>query len=246
MKIMTRSAVATVDSRIRHANSRAAWPPLFLLISKSGLAALLTLIGCCLPSVCAAQDGDADVIVKAQKKAGEVLIEAQFWVPATPQETWAVLTDFEHMARFVSNLRTSKVIKKWDDRVRVSQSGKTTHGLLSFSFESVREIDMRPFETIHSRMISGTMQKAEGTTHLLARADGTAVSYHSESIPGAWVPPFVGTTFIETEIRSQFQDMRKEILRRKGIKGIKGGINLRGSAATTGIVVDQSFPEDDS
>jgi len=156
--------------------------------------------------------------VRAQKKAGEVLIEVQFWVPATPQETWAVLTDFEHMARFVSNLQSSKVIKKWDDRVRVSQSGKTTHGLFSFSFESVRDIDMRPFETIHSRMISGTMQKSEGTTHLLARDNGTAVTYHSESIPGAWVPPLVGTGFIETEIRSQFQDMRKEILRRKGMQ----------------------------
>lgn len=216
MKLMTRSAVVTVDSRSSHA--QATWPALFMFKLKAGLVALLTLIGCCLPLACGAQDGDGDVIVKAQKKAGEVLIEVQFWVPATPQETWAVLTDFEHMARFVSNLRTSKVIKKWDDRVRVSQSGKTTHGLFSFSFESVREIDMLPFETIHSRMISGTMQKSEGTTHLLARANGTAVSYHSESIPGTWVPPLVGTGFIEAEIRSQFQDMRKEILRRKGMQ----------------------------
>lgn len=216
MKLMTRSAVVTVDSRSSHA--QATWPALFMFKLKAGLVALLTLIGCCLPLAFGAQDGDGDVIVKAQKKAGEVLIEVQFWVPATPQETWAVLTDFEHMARFVSNLRTSKVIKKWDDRVRVSQSGKTTHGLFSFSFESVREIDMLPFETIHSRMISGTMQKSEGTTHLLARANGTAVSYHSESIPGTWVPPLVGTGFIEAEIRSQFQDMRKEILRRKGMQ----------------------------
>jgi uncharacterized protein YndB with AHSA1/START domain len=185
---------------------------------KFSFIALLALVVYCASAAGAAVEQGDDIVVTAKKNSGEVLVDVHFSVPATPRETWAVLTDFEHMARFVSNLRTSKVIKKWDDRVRVSQSGKTTHGLFSFSFESVREIDMLPFETIHSRMISGTMQKSEGTTHLLARANGTAVSYHSESIPGTWVPPLVGTGFIEAEIRSQFQDMRKEILRRKGMQ----------------------------
>lgn len=185
--------------------------------SRVSFVAMLALIVCCAPLAYAAEEREGDVVAKAQKKSEVVLIDVHFLVPATPQETWAVLTDFEHMAQFVSNLQSSKIVEKSGDKVQVSQKGKTTHGLFSFSFESTREIEMRPYEYIHSHMISGTMKKSEGTTKLVAEGNGTRVTYHSESISGVWVPPLVGTSFIENEIRSQFQDMRKEILRRKGM-----------------------------
>lgn len=183
--------------------------------SKARFIAMLVLIACCSPLACAAEEQDGEVVVTAQKKSGEVLIDAYFSVPATQRETWAVLTDFAHMAQFVSNLQVSEVIEKSGDRMKILQKGKTAHGLLSFSFESIREVEMRPYEYIHSHTISGTMKKSEGTTRLVAEGNDTRVTYHSESISGVWIPPLIGTTFIENEVRSQFQDMRKEILRRK-------------------------------
>jgi carbon monoxide dehydrogenase subunit G len=184
---------------------------------KFSFIALLALVVYCASAAGAAVEQGDDIVVTAKKNSGEVLVDVHFSVPATPRETWAVLTDFEHMAQFVSNLESSKVIKKFDNKVQISQSGKTSHGAFSFSFEAIREIDLWPYDTIRSHMISGTMKKSDGITRLVAEQNGTSISFHSESISGIWVPPGIGTSFIEDEVRSQFQDMRKEILRRKGI-----------------------------
>ena len=64
-------------------------------------------------------------------------------------------------------------------------------------------------------MISGNMRKMEGTTQLVDEWAQTRIIYHTDSIPGVWIPPVIGKTFIEHEIREQFQEMRNEIIRRK-------------------------------
>lgn len=156
-----------------------------------------------------------DIKVVVQTKGDELHVDAEFPVPATPQETWAVLTDFEHMAEIVSNLQVSNVLARSDDTVRVAQKGKAPYGILSFAFDTVREIRLTPYEKIRSRLISGSMKKLEGTTELIPDGNGTRVVYRSVSVPNAWIPPLIGPAFIERETREQFREMRKEILRRK-------------------------------
>jgi hypothetical protein len=65
-------------------------------------------------------------------------------------------------------------------------------------------------------MISGNMRKMDGITQLVGTADGrTRVIFHTDSIPGYWIPPIAGNAFIEHETREQFQELRDEIFRRK-------------------------------
>lgn len=163
-----------------------------------------------------AEPGPADDIkVVVQRKGEEVLVDAEFPVSATPQEAWAVMTDFGHMAEFISNLQASSVIDRSADTVRVSQKGKAAYGPMSFSFDTIREIHLTPYEKIQSRLISGSMKKLEGKTELVPDGEGIRIVYHSASIPNAWIPPVIGPAFIERETREQFREMRQEILRRK-------------------------------
>ena len=53
---------------------------------------------------------DKDIEVKVQIAGENVIVDVTLAVPATRQEVWVVLTDFEHMADFVSNLKESKVV----------------------------------------------------------------------------------------------------------------------------------------
>jgi carbon monoxide dehydrogenase subunit G len=168
-----------------------------------------------LAAVRATATGNEDIEVKVQRSAGVVIVDASFAVSASPQEVWAVLTDFEHMARFVGNLKSSSVVARTDDTVTVSQSGEASVGPIKFAFDSVRELRLIPFETIRSRLVSGNMNQFEGITRLAAEAAGTRVTYHSEAVPKAWVPPLVGPSFVEHETREQLGDLRAEIMRRK-------------------------------
>ncbi len=158
---------------------------------------------------------DERIEIKVQVTGENVIVDLSLLVPATRQQVWAVLTDFDHMASFISNLKESKVISTSADTLKVFQRGSAKYGPISFQFESTREMQLAPFDKIQSHMISGNMRKMEGTTQLVDEGAQTRIIYHTDSIPGVWIPPIVGKVFIEHEIREQFREIRNEIIKRK-------------------------------
>ena len=153
--------------------------------------------------------------VKVQVIGENVIVDLSLVVPATRQEVWAVLTDFDHMASFISNLKESRVLSTLADTTKVFQRGSAKYGPISFPFESTREMRLDPFDKIQSHMVSGNMRKMEGTTQLIDEGAQTRIIYHTDSIPGVWIPPLIGKTFIEHEVREQFREIRGEIIKRK-------------------------------
>lgn len=156
-----------------------------------------------------------DIEVEVQITGDNVTIDLSLVVPATRQQVWAVLTDFEHMPSFVSNLKESKVIGTSGSVLKIYQRGSASYSLINFPFDSTREIQLTPLDKIQSHLISGNMLKMEGTTRLVEKGGNTMIIYHADAIPGHWLPPIAGRSFIEHETRAQFIQMRDEILRRK-------------------------------
>jgi hypothetical protein len=156
-----------------------------------------------------------DIEVKVQVAGEKVIVDVILAVPATRQEVWIVLTDFENMADFVSNLKESKVVSILGDTVKIFQRGSATYGLISFPFESTREIRLIPFDKIRSHMISGNMRMMEGTTQLIDEGGQTRIIYHTDTIQEIWIPSIIVKVFIENEIREQFRELRNEIMKRK-------------------------------
>lgn len=180
-------------------------PSMFLLcIALQGLATISALA--------------ADIQVDVSLHGELVLVDARFSVAATLEEAWSVLTDFDGMAGFIANLRSSAVVARSGDTLQVEQKGRADYGPWSFSFDTLREIHLNPYHEIRSRLLHGSMKKLDGTTTLTPDGEGTRVSYHGESIPGTWVPPIAGPAFIAHETREQFHEMRNEILRRKQVR----------------------------
>jgi carbon monoxide dehydrogenase subunit G len=158
---------------------------------------------------------DEDIEVKVKIAGESVTVDLSLVVPATRQEVWSVLTDFGHMADFISNLKESRVISTSGNTLKIFQRGVATYGPINFPFESTREIRLTPFDKIKSHMISGNMRKMEGMTRLIDEGGQTRIIYHTDTIQEIWVPPLAGNLFIEHEIREQFKEMRNEIMKRK-------------------------------
>lgn len=159
--------------------------------------------------------------VQVRKNGDLIVTDVSFSVAVTPQEAWTVLIDFDHMSSFISNLESSKIISRNGNVLQVEQKGKASRGMLSFAFESVREIELVPHRSIHTRQLSGSLKKLDGMTLLTAEGNGTRITYHGESVSNVWVPPVIGTGFIADEVREQFSEMRAEILKRKGADAAK-------------------------
>ncbi len=158
------------------------------------------------------QDENIDVTVHI--KGEIVIVDLTLVIAGTRQDVWEVLTDFDHMSTFVSNLKESKVVSNTGDTLNVYQKGAAKYGPINFPFESTREIKLTPLDKIQSHMIKGNMTKMEGTTELIESGGQTRIQFHTESIPGVWLPPIAGRVFIEHETREQFQEIRNEIVKR--------------------------------
>lgn len=156
-----------------------------------------------------------DIEVQVKMAGENIIIDLNFAVPATREEVWDVLTDFDGMADFVSNLKESNVVSVSEDKFTIFQRGAATYGPVSFPFESTREVRLVPYHKIRTQLISGNLRKLEGITYLVDEGGQTRVIHRTDAIPKGWIPEAVGKVFIESEMREQFNEMRNEIIRRK-------------------------------
>ncbi|MEP6997667.1 MAG: SRPBCC family protein [Betaproteobacteria bacterium] len=157
---------------------------------------------------------DEDIVVHASKDGAEIVVDVDCPVRAPALTVWGVLTDYDNMTSFISNLQYSRVQSRVENLLRVHQTGKATRGPLSFTFDNVREVELLPFTEVRSRLISGDLKASAFTTRIVD-VDGLIHIINSgRYTPKVWVPPLIGPALIEAETRKQFGEIRTEILRR--------------------------------
>jgi Polyketide cyclase / dehydrase and lipid transport len=158
---------------------------------------------------------ESDIVVRAEKNGETIIIDAEMAVHASEAAVWDVLTDYDHMAQFVANVKSSRITDRNGNTLLVAQKSSTSFGLLKFSFDNIREVELVPHREIRSKLVSGDMKDSAFTTRLVSDAGGvTRVVNHGVFIPTMWVPPVIGTAFLESETRRQFFELRTEIMRR--------------------------------
>ena len=179
-----------------------------------GLALSIPLALAQVPLPAGGQDG-SDIAVHVKKNGATIIVDVEMAVQASPLATWDVLTDYDHMAQFVGNVQSSKITDRKGNTLVVAQKSGTAFGLLKFSFDNIREVELVPHSEIRSNLISGDMKASAFTTRIMSDGGGvTRVLNHGEFVPTMWVPPVIGTAFLESETRRQFHELRIEIMRR--------------------------------
>lgn len=167
------------------------------------------------PAVLAAGPAVLDQDVRVARADGGFVVDVVMHAPVRPAQAWAVLTDFEHMASFVPNLKISRVLERSDSVLKVQQQGVARYGLFSASFESLREIRLTPSSEIRAHGLGGNIQRMESLMRLEPEGNGTRLSYHAEALPGFWFPPMIGPALVRHETAEQFSAMLDEMQRRR-------------------------------
>lgn len=143
------------------------------------------------------------------------VVDAVIYAPVPPAIAWAVLTDFDHMADWVPNVRGSRVVGRSGEVATVEQHGVVRAGLLRFPYASLRAIDTSAPLTIRSRQIEGSMRRFDSTMRLAAEREGTRLAYHVELVPGVLAAGLLSETMLEREIGEQFTAIVAEMQRRR-------------------------------
>jgi len=157
---------------------------------------------------------DQDIEVKIVRDGPRMIVDVALRVPASPQDAWRVLTDYDAMARFVSTLNASSIDKRSGDELQVTQHGTVRFGLLSIPFSTVRRITLSHYREVRTEVVAGSMKSSQFVTTLVPANGGTQILQHGTVVPDIWIPPGIGPAIIAARTRQQWQEFRAEIMRR--------------------------------
>ena len=177
----------------------------------TALAALLLLAA----APCPAQE----IGVRVERRGETVVVDVEATAPGATADAWAVLTDYDHMASFISILTASRIVERRDrDTLHVMQAGRTTVAFMSFGFEAVREVELVSMREIRSSLVSGDFKAYASTTSISRVPSGTRIVHQGEYVPKKGLPRMIGPAVIERETRRQYQEFVAEIERRSSTK----------------------------
>ena len=138
------------------------------------------------------------------------------FAPVPASVAWEVLTDFDHMAAWVPNVRQSKVVGRDGNTVTVEQQGVAEFGIVSFPYTSVRQMQLELLRTVHSTQIKGSMKRLDSLMTLRPESNGTQLTYHLEMVPAGLASAVLSKDFLKHELTEQFSAIIGEMVRRAG------------------------------
>ena len=165
-----------------------------------------------------AGDGQ-DIDVKVVHEGTTMRVDSELRIRADPREVWDVLTDYDHMTRFVSTLTASAIERRSGNELQVTQRGVVRFGPFNFPFTTVRHIELVPYTEIRTSIIDGSMKSSQFVTTIDVAAGETRIVQRGTVVPDMWIPPGIGPAIIADRTRAQWQEFRAEILRRSAIAG---------------------------
>ena len=164
-----------------------------------------------------APDGNVRVSVKRNHIKGRILFEIQVsgLVHATPQQTWAVLTDYERLPDFVPDLLSSKLLSRRGAQAVLEQQGSVGFLFMRQVIHLVVRVTEQPFSTLDVALVAGNM-KHYASHWELAPLDqgGTRIAYRGSLEPDFFVPLLLGRVMVRADVQKMLAAVVAEVERR--------------------------------
>ena len=141
-------------------------------------------------------------------------IDAVMVIPVPPAVAWEVMTDFDSLAKWVPNLRSSKVLRREGSQVLIEQVGVAEFGPFSFDFTMERRLDLEPPSGFSAVQTRGTLKRYQSTLRLEPEKGQTRLTYRVQIEPGLLLGAILSKEFIDHEFREQFAAIAAEMVRR--------------------------------
>ncbi len=153
--------------------------------------------------------------VQLDRNGSRFAVRSESYIAASAAVAWQVLSDYDHLAGFVPDLRVSRVISAPGQPLLVEQSGEAGFLIFRFSVDVVLEIEEAPPQRLGFRAIRGNMRSMQGEWRIEPSAPGVRLVYTAELEPAFWVPPIIGPVVMRRDIAGQIEAVLLEIERRQ-------------------------------
>jgi len=163
-----------------------------------------------------------------------VKVDVSMQVDAPVETVWQVITDYQHAAQFISNLKSSSETPLGPNSLQVEQVGRVGLGALSVEIKTVYKVSLNPSEKkITNVSVGGDLKTVNMETQLQSKANGsTLLLYTMVTDPGPWAPLAMTEELLKRQARQGFDDLRREILKRSNANSTVNS-NANSSATVT-------------
>ena len=160
----------------------------------------------------------AEAIETHIERQGEyITVNASALLQVDARIAWEVLSDYDHLAQFIPDVKSSRVVSRGGNRLLVEQKGEFGFFFYRQPVEVMLEVVEEPRRRIDARRISGNIRDLETYYELKASGPGLKLDYGGRFIPEFSVPPFFGMAMVRRIIERRFRAMVDEIVRRDAL-----------------------------
>jgi ribosome-associated toxin RatA of RatAB toxin-antitoxin module len=123
-------------------------------------------------------------------------------VAATPAAVWRILTDYNHMADYVPDLKSAKIVSRSGDKVIIDQLGAARFFFFSRPIHLVVQVHEQAPNKLDVSLVDGDMKVYRCSWELIqaGAAGGTKILYNATIEPKFYVPGMVGASMVRKDI----------------------------------------------
>ena len=156
-----------------------------------------------------------EVLTETARKGELITLTASAELQVDIGTAWAVISDYDHLAEFIPDMHSSRVIQREGDKVLVEQTGQVGFLIFQQPVEVRLEVHESPQRLIVAHAVGGNLKEMEGRYELERLPSGAVrLTYSGRLVPGFAVPPVIGTLLVRKLLSEQFTALVHEIVRR--------------------------------
>lgn len=158
---------------------------------------------------------DAVHVSISNRLHGSRILEGQFWVAASSRTAWEILTDYDHMAAFISSIKSSRRIRRDGDNWIVEQTMTGHAGIFRKRIHLLLEVNESPLQMISFHDISKkSFRSYSGSWIIQSQEKGIKVRYYLEATPAFFAPDFIAIGAFKRNVANLLEEVRNEIVLR--------------------------------
>jgi carbon monoxide dehydrogenase subunit G len=161
--------------------------------------------------------GAQDLAMEIQRQGEYITVNASVRMQVDARIAWEVLSDYDGLARFIPDMKSSRVVSRSGDRVLVEQKGEFGFFFYKQPVDVTLEVLEQPRRRIVARRIAGNIRDLETRYDLEASDAGVRLDYTGRFIPEFSLPPLIGMPIVRRIVERRFRAMVEEIVRRDAL-----------------------------
>jgi hypothetical protein len=163
----------------------------------------------------------ASIRVTAQRHGDTIDVNATAFLETDAATAWQVLTDYDHYAEFIPNLRVSRVVARHGPVVTVEQSGDAMFWMFRIPIAIRYQVTESPPNRLQSRATGGSLRALASSYVLTTTQSGMRLDYSGHIAPRFDLLGRIEQMAVRKNIEREFQALADEIERRSAVSAAR-------------------------